>query len=170
MLKCSSLNLSVFSARYWHLRSPSLVCLSFQHSLAEAVRWLCMILCLGRILITQNNEEIMLTRIVQLGICKKHPSNIITTLSHSENKQDESEERGSGYGPAEFYAAFFFHAALVACEELRRYHNSTICDKGCLVTLETFTSKLLVMFASIFSSGMYSEKKQCFAFHFQASI
>ena len=119
-----------------------------------------MVLSLGRILITQNNEDIMLSRILQLGICKQHPSSLIHTMadtseSHATDSDDTTfhQDQTSDFGAAEFYANYFFYAANIACRELVGYSYSTICDGDCLKSLEKLTLKLLVMFSTIMKSG-----------------
>ena len=110
-----------------------------------------MILGLARILITQNNEEIMLVRVSQLGISKHNPCTLVVTQEAVEETTDSKSENDS----AEFYAKFFIHATWVACNELKRYIYSTICDSNNLLSLERLMQRLLIMFSAILKSGIF---------------
>ena len=120
-----------------------------QASLADTLKWLCMVVGLARILIIQNNEEIMLTRVSQLGISKNNPCNLVIAQDSVPLATDSRNENE----PAEFYARFFIHAISIACNELQRYIYSTICDVRSLLSLEKLTQKLLVLFSAILKSG-----------------
>eukprot|EP00794_Sanderia_malayensis_P005415 gene5415-6091_t len=125
-------------------------------TLPETVRWFCMILGLHRILITQNNEDIMITRISHLGICKQSPAHIIT-LSENDDSQNCCMESFTKCDSAEFYACFFFHATKIACEQMAKYCNSTRCDKMLLTNLEYLTSQFLIMFSTMFTSPRFRD-------------
>ena len=110
-----------------------------------------MVLGLGRVLVTQNNEEIMLTRLSQLGISKQTPSSLVftqDTFAETTNAKDENDS-------ADFYAQFFVNAVNIASNELNRYVYSTICDKDLLISLEKLTLRLLIMFSAVLKSGKY---------------
>ncbi len=112
-----------------------------------------MVLSLSRILITQNNEEIMLTRILQLGICKKNINDLISFDSDEAHEGVLHDQGCLDLDAAEFYALFFFHCLSITSEQLSRYSSSTVCDKACLNNLTNLTSQLLVMLSTIFTSG-----------------
>ena len=110
-----------------------------------------MLLSLGRVLITQNNEEIMLTRLSQIGITKQDPFGLISTIDDA----TEAHQGTVDNEPADFYAKFFLHAINVAVNGVARYCYSTVCDQSCLITLKKLTQRLLIMFATMLSSGEF---------------
>ena len=91
----------------------------------------------------------MLTRVSQLGISNHNPCSLIVT----QDSTPEAIASKSDNEPAEFCAKFFIHAVRIACNELRRYINSTVCDVISLTSLEKLTQKLLILTSAVLKSG-----------------
>ena len=119
-----------------------------------------MVLGLGRILITQNNEEIMQSRLLQLGLSRQRPCNLVVVGDGGQRTQGT---KAADTEPAEFYAQFFIHAVSVASEELKQHIYSTVCNKSHLVSLEKLTQMLLILLSTVLKSGKtHSYDSICF--------
>ena len=97
----------------------------------------------------------MLTRVSQLGISHHNPCSLVVT----QDTTPEAIASKNDSEPADFCAKFFIHAVSIACNELRRYIYSTVCDVSSLASLEKLTQRLLILFSAVLKSGEL-------AFHF----
>ncbi|XP_015913152.2 huntingtin [Parasteatoda tepidariorum] len=119
-------------------------------------RWMCMILAVLRILISQANEEAILSRLEDMGITVKIYK---LELSHNMRCEKELSENVSGhyteYLPSAVFARFLFQVLGVVVESLCNHaymytlsftHNTFLCQQA---------AHLLLYLTHMFQSGTF---------------
>ena len=113
-----------------------------------------MVLGLAKVLVTHNSEEVILSRLHQLGIYQYDPEELVLVLDKDEPQEKPTAiKQTRDQSPSEFLVKHLFNAIRVACIQTCHFSSKPTTSRDHLLILRKMTSKLLIMVAGILSSG-----------------
>ncbi|KFM77553.1 Huntingtin, partial [Stegodyphus mimosarum] len=122
--------------------------------LSNMHKWMCMVLTVLRVLISQANEEAVLSRLSDMGITIRIYKLGLSPCFRCENEQSESSVFDSSLSPSITFARFLFQVVGVLVESLC---NQTFAP-ALKITEDTFlcqqTAHLLLYLTYMFQSAM----------------